>query len=608
MNRRQFLSLTSAALLKPSLNPPWLPAAASAPLQIAFRRTRQSPLFEQVTVNDQPLVIPDENVGLLDAFCQPIENQTPAVASILNANTPSQNAGAIRLSLTHQLHSSSHNSTEDLLRATLTLRNTSDKASQVLAGFLTGARPCPDPARQQVYLPLSASPLGDSDNDPRKRLKDCRQNLRNEPLLCHYLEPAASNPAHSSTRAPLLLPILDISADNAPCRIALFTLPTQPAFFQSNQGPASRAWRAATTIRLAPGQSLALTAFLLIHSADPSHAWNVFRQFAHKEEFPPIAWPGDVRVHYFDFLGPAKANGPRGPGYDADSQHFNEFHVGMATQHGYYLSYGDFIHPDRKQWTAMPNDPAGPVPMSLDIIRQRIQNTRKLGVRPAIYMHYTILDEGSPLFENMRDSIQVNPDGNPVPFGWEGPDVIRKTWKMSHASPQWRKHLVQQAHWIMELLNPDAIVLDETFSAYGIDHHKSHGGPLSLGGIELMRQLRNAVRQFGPDKALFASDCSMGNFCLWGDGEAGDHCYDRLLGHDLYRTSPIRYTAPLGKKPWLPCAWLYKSLWNAQVDLARKTRAAVGLTNGWGDNLGLTRLPHNVKQQMLADINTLVRI
>jgi len=43
------------------------------------------------------------------------------------------------------------------------------------------------------------------------------------------------------------------------------------------------------------------------------------------------------------------------------------------------------------------------------------------------------------------------------------------------------------------------------------------------------------------------------------------------------------------------------------VDLARKTGAAVGVTNGWGDNLGLTHLPPAVKEQMLRDISSLVK-
>lgn len=201
----------------------------------------------------------------------------------------------------------------------------------------------------------------------------------------------------------------------------------------------------------------------------------------------------------------------------------------------------------------------------------------------------------------MKDSIQLDAAGKPVPFGWEGPDVIKKTWKMSVAAPEWRKHLVQQAQWVMELLDPDGIVLDETFTALGMDYHPARRGPLSPGGIELMRSLRSAVRSFGPDKALFASDCSMGNYCLWGDGEAGDHCYDRLLGNPLYRQKPVRYMAALGDKAWHPCAWLFKSLWPVQMDLARKVGAGVGLTNGYGDNIGLARLPAGIKKLIIRN-------
>jgi hypothetical protein len=400
---------------------------------------------------------------------------------------------------------------------------------------------------------------------------------------------------------------VDIFAEGGASRVAFFTPSTEPVFFEALAGPSSRSWRIAGRVRLGPGETHTARAFLLLHAGDAREAWQAFRRFGHEEDFPAIAWPREVRVHYFDFFSPAEENGPRGGGYDRDLGHFAEFHVGMATQHGYYLSYGDFIHPDRKEWRSAPGDPAGSVPMSLEKIKARVDATRRLGVRPAIYMHYTILDEGSPLFESMRDSILVDAAGKPVEFGWQGPDVIKKCWRMSHNSPEWRDHLVEQARWIMELLDPDAIVLDETFTAWGWDHHKGHGGRLSRGGIELMRKLRATVKSFGPEKALFASDCSMANFCLWGDGEGGDHCYDRLLGQELYRTPPVRYMAPLGEKAWLPCAWLYASLWPAQMDLARKTGAAVGVTNGWGDGFGLARLPAASRERMLRDIELLVK-
>ena len=575
-------------------------------LEVAWRRHEPSQLFDRVAVNGQPMLNPEEGVGLLDGFAQLLEANKPGAEVALGCDRPNGECGPVRLSMTHQLRRSAGGATEDLLEAALLVTNTSDQPREVLAGFLTGVHPGRNAAEQQVYVPLSAAGLNDPPDDKRRRLKDCRRSVGPDGFLGHYYEPQASDPRQAETRAALLAPVVDIFAEAGPCRVALFGSSVEPVFFEARQGASSRAWQMGRRVRLGPGQAQVLRAFLLLHGGGAAEAWNVFHQFGHREDFPAPAWPLQVRVHYYDFLSAAEPKGRRGGGYDLDLAHFGEFHVGMATQHGYYLSYGDFVHPDRKEWLAMPKDAAGPVPMSLDKIKARVAATRRAGVHPAVYMHYTILDEGSPLFEKMRDSIQVDALGKPTPYGWEGPDTVKKSWKMSTASPQWRDHLVQQAQWIMELFNPDAIVLDETFTAWGWDHHPAHGGPLSPGGIELMRKLRAVVRSFGPDKALFSSDCSMGNFCLWGDGDAGDHAWEGLLGQELYRQTPVRYLAALGKKAWLPCAWLCKSLWAAQMDLARKAGAAVSVSNGWGDNLGLTHLPEDAKRQMLRDIESLV--
>lgn len=610
MNRRGFLAASGGTFLGATFGGLSVPQAASgvsADLLPTWHRHERSRLFDRIRVGGQPLLHPEEGVGVMDGFCRLLEDGRLGMETILSCERPTGVCGPVQFSLGHELHRSAGDSREDLLEATLTLHNRGDRPCEVLIGFLTGVRPCRNPNDQQVYVPLSASALGDPADDSRKRLKDCHQAIGPEGFLCHYLEPRSSDPQQTTTRAAMLVPVVDIFADEGLCRVALFGSSVEPMFFQALQGATSKAWRSGRRLSLKPGETQRARAFLLLHTGDAAQAWQVFRRFGHQEDFPALAWPREVRVHYYDFLSAAEANGPRGGGYDADARHFAEFHVGMATQHGYYLSYGDFIHPDRKEWMAMPTDAAGPVRMSFEKVKARVDATRRAGVHPAIYLHYSILDEGSPLFDQMRDSILVNAEGKPTLFGWEGPDVIKTTWRMSHAAPQWRDHLVQQAQWIMEFFNPDAIVLDETFTASGWDHHPTHGGPLSPGGIDLMRRLRAVVRSFGADKALFASDCSMGNLCLWGDGEGGDHCYDRLLGHELYRKPPIRYMAALGDKAWLPCAWLCNTLWPAQVDLARKVGAAVSLTNGWGDSLGLTRLPQETRQQMLRDIATLVQ-
>ncbi len=605
MDRREFISVSGATLLSAMATADRVfgkEPGRSTGSPVAWRRHEPSKLFDRVVVEGQPLIDTKEGVGVFDGFCRSIEDGKLGKEVLLGCAKPKGTDGPVRLALAHRLHSSKGDSKEDLLEATLTLVNTSKRPCEVLAGFLTGVRPCHSAADQRMYLPITARGM-----NRKPKQHDCRQAVGSEGYLAHYFEPEASDPRQIPGQAILLAPVVDIFSKKDPYRVALFSSSIEPVFFQALEGPSSRGWRMGRRMRLDPGQSVELKAYLLLHPGDASEAWAAMHRFAHKEDFTPPEWTRQFRVHYYDFLSSAEADGRRGGGYDVDLKHFGEFHVGMATQHGYYFALGDYLHPDRKQWQAMPTDPKGPAPMSIEKMKARVEATRRAGTHPMIYLHYTLFDDGTPLYEKLKDSIQVDAAGKPVRFGWQGPDVIKKSWKMSVASPAWRDHLVQQAQWVMELLKPDGIVLDETFTAFGHDHHPNRRGPLMAAGIELMRRLRKTVRSFGADKALFASDCSMGSFCLWGDGEGGDHCYDRLLGHPLYRQEPVRYLAPLGTKAWQPCAWLYKTLWSVQMDLARKVGAGVSLTNGCGDSFGLTRLPEDVKRQMLRDIESLVK-
>ena len=66
--------------------------------------------------------------------------------------------------------------------------------------------------------------------------------------------------------------------------------------------------------------------------------------------------------------------------------------------------------------------------------------------------------------------------GTAVVSSWQGPDAIKKCRHVSHDSPEWRDQLVEEARWILILPDPDAIVLDESFTAWGRDHHEGHGG------------------------------------------------------------------------------------------------------------------------------------
>ena len=623
MNRREFLLATSLAaggVLAGSCASPGRKSATGGTARIRWTRNNASRLFMDVACEGRSWVA-SELVRVLDGTCRLPDG---AQAILLNASRPHASLGPLRVELLHQVRDSRHGFGEDLLEATLIVRNASDRPQSVEVGFSTSVQPAGIIGVPQVYVPLSAAGLcGDgrfAAFGVKNFHKDCNQTLGAGEFTCHYLEPMASHPSERETRALLLAPVVDVFDPQQPWRLALFTASDEPMRFGTvkkaplfgGPGGAEKSghtiWRANRCVTLAAGSTLTQRCWLLLHQGDASVAWRAFHRFAHREEFAVPGWAREMKVHYYDFLSSAQGEkGRRGDGYESDLPRFREFHVGMATQHGYYPAIGDFIHPKRKSWQAMRGDKQGAAEMSFDKMRARIKATRRVGAKAAIYMHAALFDDAAPCFARLRESVQVDANGHLMNFGWTGPDTAGKTWRASLGSAEWRDHLLQRARWIMDILRPDAIVMDETFAGLGYDHHANQAGATSAGAIDFYRKLRSLVHSFGPDKAFFTSDCSMSPFVLWADGECGDHAYPGSLGHPLYTQEPVRYLAALGDKPWRPCAWDFQRMWPAQMKLARQVGAGVGVSNGWIQYTGLTRLPVDVQIQTLADINTLFK-
>ena len=588
--------------------------AASVPLAIfaqphgkAIRWTRHDPtgLFSAVACEGRYLHVLNENAGLLGAVVHAAGEESVR----LGTTRAAVRFGPLEVALHHDVLDSGAG--EDLLAGELRIRNPSDRPQVVEAAFLSSLQPGADLTRQHLHVPLSAA---GGFRDPRfnalgvdRFLEECEQPVGAGDFACHYLEPMASFPQERTTRALLLAPVLDVFHPSVPWRVALFAESDQPTRFRfTDDHEGGRVWEVGRTLTIPAGGSRTLRCWLHVHTGDAASAWRVFHRFGHHEDHPAVAWTNGFRVHYYDFLSSAAGeNGRRGDGYEADLKHFREFRVGMATQHGYFPHLGDYIHPDRKTWQAMRGDKRGPAEMSLERMRERIRSTRAAGARAAIYLHPVLLDDACPLFERLRDGVMIDEGGAAVRFPWQGPDTEGTNWRASLASPAWREHLLQQARWIMELLDPDAIVVDETFAGLGYDHHPDRAGPMSGGAIDFYRKLRSLVRSFGTERAVFSSDCSMAPFVFWFDGECGDHAYEGLLGRASYTRPPVRYLAALGDKPWRPCAWHSQRMWKEQMKLARQVGSGVGLSNGWMEYTGLANLPAKMRSAMLADIQQL---
>lgn len=580
VNRREFCSLPAAALL--------VGRGATA---IRWSRKEGAALFHQVEYQGMPLVFRGTG-GVLTARCSVAGRRLE----------PAQ--------MEHRLLRSGAGQ-EDLLEARLTLRNPTPEPVTMTVEFLTSAYPARGYGRERAHLPLTAGKHDALKSFGLNPIEDCERMVgkpteNSGPVVFHYREPQASEPGQRTSPGLLLIPLIDLFAPETEARIALFASPERAWAVLSNSDPRGEAgWCFRTQIAIPAGGEIVEKAYLLVHaSGGPEAAWKAFHRFAHADAEPVPGWLNEVRVHYYDFLSPG-ADGARGGGFDLDAAHFREFRVGLATQHGYYPCMGDYIHPGRKQWQAMRNDLHGAAAMSLDLLRARVKAAREAGAKAAIYLHTAAFDSAGLGAAGLKDAILVDSEGTPRIYPWQGPDNVGQLWHMSLAAPAWRKHLLQQAEWIMELLSPDAIVVDETFGGLGYDYHPDRRGPCSGAMIDFMSRLRKLVHSYGTDRAVLGSDCSLGSFVLWADGEAGDHAYGSLLGSEFYRKTPVRYLAALGDKPWLPCAWQFTGFWKYQMELARKTGAGVGVSNGWIEYTGLTALPDGLKRKLLADIETL---
>jgi len=603
MKRREFLVKTGLVAAGIITNG----ACTATKKGMLFRWTRKSDsrLYSTAAYRGQS-IIHSQFPGLFDAFCR-LASESPDQATRLGVKQPVAKHGPLRAELRHQLCNSGSSAGEDLLEATLTVRNTSDIAQQVVLGFASSVQPSTDIENHRVYLPLSAASLY---HDRRFKalgvtnfLQDCDQKLGDSELAAHYFEPMASFPTERHTQALLLSPVLDMYHPKVALRIAIFTPSDEPMRFTLATKQPLRASRCVT---IQPGATHTQRGWLMLHKGDAAVAWRAFHRFAHREELSVPSWVREFKVHYYDFLSSAQGrNGQRGDGYEAAIAHFAEFRVGMATQHGYYPAIGDYINPNRKIWQAMRGDKHGAADMSLEKMQARIKATRASGAKAAIYLHAAILDDASECFAQLRDGVQIDAKGQRMKYTWNGPDTAGKNWRMSLAAQPWCEHLLQQAGWIMDILQPDAIVMDETFVGIGYDHHPDRRVAISAGAIDFYRKMRSVIHSFGNDKAFLTSDCSMSPFVLWADGECGDHAYPLLLGHRLYTQEPVRYLAALGDKPWRPCAWHFQRMWPAQMKLARQVNSGVGVSNGWLEFTGLGSLPADVKSKMIADIATL---
>ena len=222
---------------------------------IRWKRTSPSSLYSSVVCDGEPLVT-GELPGLLDGRCR-LWSEAPEKATHLGPGQTTAQHGPLRVELLHQLRDTGAGLGEDLLEATLIIRNESDRPQQIETVFATSAQPNPAALTQQVYVPLTAAGLNGDKRfaalGVKEFLKDCRQSIGPGEFQCHYLEPMSSYPDERKTKALLLAPVVELDASTKNWRISLFTPSDQPMKFSAKTtADRRRVWRRLDVWSLSP--------------------------------------------------------------------------------------------------------------------------------------------------------------------------------------------------------------------------------------------------------------------------------------------------------------------------------------------------------------------
>jgi hypothetical protein len=255
-----------------------------------------------------------------------------------------------------------------------------------------------------------------------------------------------------------------------------------------------------------------------------------------------------------------------------------------------------------KEWTAFPNAPnvadrfphSKSVAMTCDEVRRRLHYARDRGFRVALYFAdgLAICEGAKAVFS--KDKILYS-------GGWQGPDTIGPTHIQNPLHPQvydWYLHYLDA---LLEEFgaHTDGFVWDETFH---VDPNH-FGAPTAPGYaaramMQLNRDLTRRVHRFRADCVFMASDCIGANrwfqkapYCLVTDGTYQDsHCEPEAWPYGLF---------PNYRNVLWSCNWDAVSHFDQTRIGVEKYQAPVAISNGWGDDQGVSEMPPGTSQKFL---------
>ena len=408
---------------------------------------------------------------------------------------------------------------------------------------------------------------------------------------------AAKGPIQCST---LGMPVVGLFFGEAEPQLAVAADPYCGSFIQSQpQTPGTRVTVRTTYLgKVVPVRREERTVALEFHRTGADGTCRAFYRTIPEIE-PGAPWTQGIHLVYYDYLS------QKGEGWFKDlkaladripPQHRGRVALCLHGWYDYFQQYA-FDHKTGKllnEWTAFPG--THKVPMSLAEMHRRVKFAKDLGFRVLLYFSDgTNSDSGAPAF--CKEYVLKDKNGKTFP-GWKGPDSLGQPLMMDPSVPGLRDWY---RDYLKALLNEygkevDGFVWDETFYirtnfiSYPADQ-PSYADRAMMSLVSELTRITQDYRKYNPDLVFLASDLGLTSYALVANGTYQDSAMnEKSWGPSMF----ANYRNCLWSCNWFPLRHAKEN----QV-AAEKYGLPQGVSNGWEDNCGPSRMPPELLDAVL---------
>jgi len=355
----------------------------------------------------------------------------------------------------------------------------------------------------------------------------------------------------------------------------------------------------------------------VIHEGTPDDALTAFFQHALPEVPPGPKWLHEIAMVGFDYM----SDGGKGWFNDIDAltaalppeQRGKVF----LCLHGWYDWLGRYCFDAKigkldEEWTAFGNaaryknkhstikiggeevdggfERCSSVTLTPKQLHRRLEYAKSRGFRVGLYFADG-LNAGTALPGfNKRLVLKTG--------GWVGPDTSGDSYCMNPSVPEVREFFLRYADALLQRYGDvaDALVWDETFMVAADTYGSAEvPGYSSRAMMRLVRQIACKAETHDPPVAFLVSDCA---------GVFGTANY-ALVAHGTYQDSwcqPVAWSYaifPNWRNTAWSCLWWPMHKWNWIEFGVRNYQAPVAISNGWGDNTGISAMSPEARHRVI---------